>query len=96
MDRTGNNIIFTAAEQLDYDLPELLPVDEALDTAVIFLRIAKKVGELNSMPSENMDHVGEEGRLYRLQQAHILHRFYLQVENLCPDEALQKMLDTGS
>jgi hypothetical protein len=83
-----NNIVFTAAESLEFDMPEMVTPEQAVETAMILTVVAQSftnraAAQLNSANKDSVRHKQQldirAGRLACFSE---------RVFGLCPDEHL--------
>jgi hypothetical protein len=92
MERIGPNIISTPAEQTEFNVPEIMTVIAALDTADAFLEVGSEIAERAGMPFDKKNRSEEFERLQRAERALRLISYANGVTKLCPVEYTERLL----
>ncbi len=98
MQRDKDIIIFSPEERLEFDVPEAIPVADALDVAVAFSDVAGKITDISihqiAFAGNNAEIIG---RVRKSQiRAASLGGFATRVFDLCPDEHLELIMKQAS
>lgn len=97
MHRDGEIIKFNVDEQHDFDVPAVVPVEDAVELADVFCDVAGKITEISiqriTYAAHRPDLVHEV--LKNQNRAAKIGNFAAQILDLCPDEHLELIVKRG-